>query len=405
MTTAVRERTRHGRAGALLVVVSGVLLLAATIVLTATEGLQGPVRTRGFTIQAVATAYVLVAAITLARRANNRISWLFAVIGLGLLTWDLGDRYAIFSVTGSSSLPGAELAAWLASWIWVPTFGCLALVLPLWFPTGSVPSRRWKPLERGIFALLAVVSLLAAFSQDPASTTVYPNPVAIPAVSTVNKLVFLVLSPLFPLIAVLCGTSLVIRFRNSRGAERQQLKWFVLAVALFASYMLVSTLLSLLSLLEVDQVPTVVEVAAFAGVPVAAGVAILRYRLYEIDLVINRTLVYGSLTAILAAAYVGLVFSLQALLAPITAESDLAIAASTLAVAALFRPLRSRVQGFIDRRFYRRKFDAQRTLEEFSAHLRDEVDLGALSERLTAVVADTMQPAHLSLWLRTEVSR
>lgn len=139
---------------------------------------------------------------------------------------------------------------------------------------------------------------------------------------------------------------------------------------------------------------------AFLGLPVSVAFAVMKYRLYDIDLVINRTLVYGALTAILGAVYIGLIFGFQALLAPFTAESDLAIAASTLAVAALFRPARGRIQGFIDRRFYRRKVDVERILEEFSGRLREDVDLESLAARLRGVVGETMQPAHLSLWLR-----
>jgi hypothetical protein len=143
-----------------------------------------------------------------------------------------------------------------------------------------------------------------------------------------------------------------------------------------------------------------VSLISFILIPISIGAALLRYRLYDIDLVINRTLVYGLLTAILATAYVALVFGFQSVMAPFTAESDLAIAASTLAVAALFRPARSGVQAFIDRRFYRSKFDAQQTLDEFSGQLRDEVDLATLSTRLTSVVSSTMQPSHVSVWIR-----
>ena len=178
------------------------------------------------------------------------------------------------------------------------------------------------------------------------------------------------------------------------------MKWMMFAAILMAAYLLLWAVSA--GAFGSDRIAESLQGVALLSVPGAAGIAILKYRLYDIDVVINRTLVYGSLTAILAAAYAGLVFGLQAILAPFTAQSDLAIAGSTLAVAALFRPLRARVQDFIDRRFYRRKVDAQRTVEEFSVRLRDEVDLDAVTSQLTRVVKDTMQPAHVSLWMRSE---
>jgi hypothetical protein len=201
---------------------------------------------------------------------------------------------------------------------------------------------------------------------------------------------------------LLSGVSMVVRFRRSRGDERQQLKAFAFAAA-FLALSLFGTATTLRGNTAADPLPMFFQgltVVAAISVAFASGLAILRYRLYDIDVIINRALVYAVLTALLVVAYTMLVFAFQELLSPFTAESDLAVAASTLAVAALFGPMRRRVQAFIDGRFYRRKVDAQATVEQFSSRLRDEVDLEAVTTQLTGVVREAIQPAHLSVWLR-----
>ena len=271
----------------------------------------------------------------------------------------------------------------------------------MWFPDGRVPSPHWRSVQKLSIGLIAGLSFLMAFAEDPESTSPYDNPLAVEELTDILEYVMPVVGVLFPLVVALCATALIVRWRRSRGETRQQLKLMVLAAALIVSYMLAETFVVVVLQDGTETwIWRVFDVFAFLSVPVAAGVAILRYRLYDLDLIINRTLVYGTLSGILVGTYVAIVFALQRVLDPVTRESDIAIAASTLAVAALFRPLRARIQSFIDHRFYRSKFDAQRTLETFSTQLRDEVDLGELSEQLVGVVRDTMQPAHLSLWLR-----
>jgi hypothetical protein len=205
----------------------------------------------------------------------------------------------------------------------------------------------------------------------------------------------------FALAAIGSTGSLVVRFRRSHGVERQQLKWMAAAAALVvAAWLLHAFVDEALA----EDISLIIPLALLA-LPAAAAVAILRYRLYDFDLVVNRTLVYGALTATLAGSYLGIVLLLQLALEPLTSDSGLAIAGSTLAVAALFRPLRGRIQELVDRRFYRRRYDAARTVERFSARLRDEVELESLSAELRGVVRETVQPAHVSLWMRTEAGR
>jgi hypothetical protein len=269
--------------------------------------------------------------------------------------------------------------------------------LPLYFPNGHLVSRRWRPV-----AWLAV--LLTAFAlvgPGGYETRGVPNPLGIESLNNITSL-STVLEVLLPtswvLVGLLCVGSLVVRFVRSRGVERQQIKWFVYAAALFIAGAVQGQLLPV-------RLPSVVDeilfVAILQGLWIAVGVAVLRYRLYDVDVVINRTIVYGVLTALLVLVYFGGVAALQLVLRPLTGgESQLAVVVSTLAIAALFNPLRRRTQRFIDRRFYRSKYDAAETLQGFSSKLREETDLDRLGGALVSVVHETMQPGHASLWLR-----
>jgi hypothetical protein len=325
------------------------------------------------------------------RRPENPYGWLWLGFGLGLALQQLAEPYTAYALVVE---PGSLVAPRTISHV-LELGGPLALTfapfLFLLFPTGRLPSRRWRPLA-WVAAMAGVV--LLAFN------LVFTKPDQVGG--TISIIVIAVVSVLFATIG-LSALSPVVRYHRTSGTERQQLKWFALAAVLAGAY-IVGILLGLERLLGY-ALWTLLDAATNMALYVAVGVAILRYRLYEIDIIINRTLVYGALTATLALIYFGGVATTQVIFRTLTGQEQqpqLAIVVSTLVIAALFNPLRRRIQSFIDRRFYRRKYDAAKTLEAFSAKLRDETDLDALSDDLVGVVRETMQPAHVSLWLRPD---
>jgi hypothetical protein len=338
-------------------------------------------------------AMALVGAFLAARRHRNTIGWLF--LGAGLLM--VSNAVAQASVARANliggELPATHVVAWLALWTWMPATILIALVLVL-FPTGRSLTPFWGWVARVELAAIAVVCAAALPPLGaPTATLLQPSsPSAVPGGEILGTLAMGPLPALLPVGFV----ALAVRFARARGIERLQMKWFVFGAAMLA--------LSTLTMLVIGGEDPITHplVAGSLGVgmtaiPVASAVAILRHRLYDIDRIINKTLVYGVLTLLLGAVYVGIVVGLGTLVG----QSTLLVAASTLLVAALFRPARRRVQGLIDRRFYRSKYDAARTLESFSARLREDVDLDSLTGDLVAVVRGTMQPAHASLWLRS----
>ena len=337
------------------------------------------------------------------KRPGHPIGWTLQVIGLVTTVTAWAEVYG--TGEGVPADGRRSFAAWFETWAgdWVPPL--LVMVVLLLFPRGRLQSR----LDRIAFVVASVACVLGGFAVAATPGRLpghsFANPYGVDALRPVLDVLDAVLvdGPGLALAFVLCLVALVARLRRSGGEERQQLKWFVFAASLAVTTIFLGGLLSTLGVLDGPNGNTIggmLFMVSMVSLPLTIAIAILKYRLYDIDVVINRALVYAALTAILAAAYVALVFGFQALLSPFTAESDLAIAGSTLAVAAFFRPVRARSQRVIDHRFYRRKFDAQRTLEEFNAQLRDEVDLQALSTSLEVGVQDTMQPAHISLWLR-----
>jgi hypothetical protein len=351
-------------------------------------------------------AYGTVGALVASRRPGNAIGWIFCAVGLALAVASAASGYADYGLYGNGdALPAPELAAWLSVWLNIVVLFVAPCLLFLLFPDGRPPSPRWRPVIWLVALTGCGIFLTLAFSPGELDQYTYPglpNPLGIGGdLGDVLATIENIGNGILPIAVLVTISSMIVRFRRSSGRERLQLKWVAYTAALTAASFLVSFMLP-------EPVPQTLQdavfflgVAAFAAIPVAAGVAILRHRLYDIDVLINRTLVYGSLTLSLAAVYVGAVVSLQRLFRALTGqESQLAVVASTLMIAALFGPLRRRVQGFIDRRFYRRKYDAAKTLEAFSTRLRDETDLETLNRDLVGVVSETVQPAHARLWLR-----
>jgi hypothetical protein len=358
------------------------------------------------TFAILAVSFSVVGALIASHRPENSIGWIFLAVGFfyGLLS--AGDEYAIYALlTNPGSLPLGAAASWLGQWLWAPGLGLILVFLPLLFPDGHPPSYRWRPVAwlGGISIGLAVVSSMILLwpERGPALVTGDESP------SHVVDVILLFALPLMLLAGLGAVISLLVRFRRARGDERQQIKWFASAAALTFVWILVSEVFEELISIE-GGVPEAILAFTSASaslvipsIPIATGIAILRYRLYDIDILINRTLVYGSLTAMLVSLYFVGIVVLQRVFVLLTGEqSTLAVVASTLSIAALFNPLRRRIQSFIDRRFYRRKYDARKTLEAFSATLRSETDLDRLGEHLAGVVGETMRPAHVSLWLR-----
>ena len=376
---------------------------------TVRPGDLGVVSGPGCGLIVVLLAFPLTGLLVLRRQPRNTIGWVLTGIGLVWSIGGLADSYARYGlVVDPGSLPGPAITATVANAIWAPALGLMGTFLLLLFPDGHLPSPRWRPVGwvcAATVVTLTVVLYLAPGELEQSPVPGLSNPLAIDGADQVFDVLFAVLLPLFALCILASAAAVVRRYRHSSGVERQQLKWLAAAGAVTASVFLIGIFGSAFAPSQGEeplwlQVLNQASFLAFALIPVSIGVAILRHRLYAIDVVINRALVYGSLTAILAAVYVGSVLLLQLVLNPLDNQSDLAVAGSTLAVAALFGPARRRIQAAVDKRFYRSRYDAARTLNAFAGRLRHEVDLEAVGTDLRAAVRETVQPADVSLWLR-----
>ena len=371
-----------------------VALAAAAVVLVAFEGAD---------IDALGAvlfgAFAGVGTLIALRRPDNAVGWLLLGTAIFFAAGEVGEAYVV-----EPPHPGQVWVAWLSTFTTNVWFSVALIFLPLLFPDGRLPSPRWRPvLWLGVASVVfgAVGTAIAPGTLELRQSSAIDNPIGVDGgLSDVANAASLILGAVA---VALAAASVVVRLRRARGAERQQLKWFAYVGVLAATCLTVAVMSS--SFAESSDGFTAVAVAGWLtglaligfGLPAATGVAILRYRLYDIDLVIRRTLVYGALTATLGGTYLALV-----LLAGLAVgKSNVAIAVSTLAVAALFRPALGRIQGIVDRRFYRRRYDVSLTLEAFGSRLRDEIDLEALGTDLRGVVHDTVQPSHVSLWLRS----
>ncbi len=345
------------------------------------------------------------------RRPRNAIGWILLADGLAWALSAVAGSYVQYGlVTHPGSVPRPGLVLALSDWLWVPGVGLIGTFLLLLFPDGRLPSPRWRHLARVSAVALIVPSVLIVIGPGDYTDSGYPevtNPLGIEAlrgvISAISAFVLLI-----PMCIIGCAAGLIQRFRRSRGLERLQLKWLAAGAGTSAAVYLVAMIVSIPYDWSIPTTPLWVTLIqntfffSFLLIPLAAGIAMLKHRLYDIDLIINRALVYGAVSGLLALVYVGGVFGVGGVLRSLTGQqsSNLVVAGSTLAIAALFRPVRARTQAFIDRRFYRHKYDTGRTLQDFSARMRDQLDLDTLNTELIAVVSQTLQPSHVTLWIR-----
>jgi hypothetical protein len=388
------------------------VLLAPTLLLFTSNLFNPEVEVYGLWVQGtfVGVIFPAIGLFLVSRRPEHPIGWLFCAAGLVVGLDHFCGEYAIYALLAQpGSLPAGQAAAWVSSWLWVP-FTVLMLFFLLLFPDGRLPSGRWRSFAWlvGIAAIVGV-AVQALLPVPTCEVCPIENPLGIEGLESVAELVdALVEAFLVGVLGSLALASLFLRFRRASGVEHQQIKWLVFIFSvLFLGATLAYIVYSATEARWAWSVGQSLLAVGSVGVPIAMGVAILRYRLYDIDSLINRTLVYGSLTLLLAAVYFGGVTLTEAIFRTLTGQEEqpqLAIVVSTLVIAALLIPLRRRIQSFIDRHFYRRKYDAGKTLEAFSAKLREETDLDTLNNELVGVVRETMQPAHVSLWLSPETA-
>jgi hypothetical protein len=356
-------------------------------------------------------AFPIIGALIASRRPHNPIGWICLAVGLLFLLLGLSEYYSVYGVARPGSVPFPIVVAWLGNWLWMPAVGLFATYLFLLFPDGRLPSRRWLPLAWLSGAVTVALSL--GFGLAPGRVANLPreirNPFGLEGLTWLSDAAN-VGFPLLALCILASVASLVLRYRRSRGEEREQIKWIAFSASVIGLLFLIGLVISLIygsTPPSWTRLLDTMTALSYTGVPIAVGFAVLKYRLYDIEVIINRTLVYGSLTLLLALVYFGGVTGTQAIFRTLSGQEQqpqLAIVVSTLVIAALFNPLRRRIQAFIDRRFYRKKYDAAKTLEAFSARLREETDLQALNGELTRVVRETMQPSHVSLWLRPDTA-
>jgi hypothetical protein len=348
------------------------------------------------------TVYPVVGAFIIVRAAGNRVGWLLLALGILWAVALLVRETAWYGIViAPGTVPCAALALWASNWIWPPGTTILVLGVPFLFPDGHLPSRRWRAAVIAgvtVTAIAVVGHMLAGWELrgDPAVLQGTFDASMVPGVAGVLTSVgdtgtFLLL----PLISI---PAVVVRYRRSRGIARLQMRWFLLAIAAFLVLVVGDVLVGKI----VPAAQGVLSAVAIGWLPIAIGIAVLRYRLWEIDRLISRTIGWALVTGILVAVFVCVILGMQAMLNGLTQGGTLAVAASTLAVLALFQPLRRRVQSRVDRRFNRSRFDADATAAAFGSRLRDEIDMAGVKADVTTTVRRAFQPSAAAVWVRGE---
>ncbi len=385
-------------------------LISLVLLALGSSGLASPDSPRWLVAVLYLTSMVLptVGALITLRKPGNPIGPILVVAGLSVFAWFSSSAYATYALTIRPDLSGGLIALWLAGWAPLPYADALLVFVPLLYPDGQFLSRRWRLIGWLVGAVVIAQIVGAAFGREvlqfqPGSGVSAPNPLAVAGLRPIDVLFNQTIGlPLGFASLAISWAAVVIRFLRSRGIERLQIKWFLYAVGVVLLAFATLFPLSFIGVVIADEVFFFTLTFSFMLIPLAVGVAVLRYRLYDIDHLINRTVVYAVTTGAIGVMFFGGIVLLQALLRPLTSGSEVAVAVSTLAGFALFQPVRAWVQHAVDRRFYRARYDAARTLDAFSVRLRDEVDLGAVRGDLLDAVRDTMQPAHAGVWLRTK---
>jgi hypothetical protein len=377
-----------------------------------TPGSGGPIDVGSAIVTAVVLLMATLPAVTagtilVTRLPSNLVGWLLLIAGLAIAVTTAVSNLAGYGLNvHPGSVPGAVWFAIISDFSWLPVIACALVYLPLLYPTGRLLSPRWRIVTvaaTGGFLVATIESAVAPFTPgtyppDVRNPLLLSGPLGDLLAGLGNASHVVVIATVFLALA-----SLVVRYRRAAGVERQQLKWFAVVIAIGGPATVIALLTSNITTgigADISSLSFITAVIGLALLPVAVGIAVLRYRLYEIDRLISRTISYGVLTAIVGGLFVGFILVFQAVLAPVTGSNELAVAGSTLLAAALFQPIRRRVQRIVDRRFNRSRYDAERTVAAFAERLRDEVDLEQLRAEILATVSAAVEPSSASLWLR-----
>jgi hypothetical protein len=389
-----------------LAAADSVLVLSGGRIETTTEaGREGVL---DITVVVALTSLVTVGVLLARVRPGHPIAAMLQVIGLGGFVTIVASAYAGLAIQTGRALPGLEYAAWLSNWIWLPVVAVGLYFLPVMFPDGRLPSPVWRAVGGVAVPAVAAAAVATAFLDGPLQPPLQAieNPLGLPGADSVLRPLEALGYAAVTLLPLATVVALASRFRRSNTVERAQLKWFVASCVPFLVGMtLASVTYEDRSLALLNDVSIIAAVVGLAAIPLAIGLAIQRYRLYDIDRVISRTILYGLVTAILAATFGAIVLGSQAALAGATEGQSIPVAISTLVVVALFQPLKARLGDAVDRRFYRARYDAARVGERFAERLRDEVAIGALSDELMRTVRATVAPMDAALWIRNPRGR